>query len=120
MLDDGRRGALLARLAAMPDGDRLCHGDFHPYNILGSLGHETVIDWLNASRGVPAADACRTYVLLRTAAPHVASGYIDAYVQASGESRDAILDWLPLVAAARLAEGVPEMSELLKMLDERE
>ncbi|HYZ24193.1 MAG TPA: aminoglycoside phosphotransferase family protein [Rhodopila sp.] len=29
-LSEARRGALLAELAAMPDGDRLCHGDFHP------------------------------------------------------------------------------------------
>lgn len=119
MLDDSRRGALLARLTTMPDGDRLCHGDFHPDNIMGPLGHEIVIDWLNATRGAPAADVCRTYVLLRATAPHMASAYIDAYVQASGESRDTILEWLPLVAAARLAEGVPEVSELLKMLDER-
>jgi len=34
-LNVGRRETLLAELAALPDGDRLCHGDFHPINILG-------------------------------------------------------------------------------------
>jgi hypothetical protein len=34
----------------------------------------------------------------------------------SGEPRDAILNWLPFVAAARLAEGVPEVAELLAMV----
>src|SRR5262249_7580818 len=33
-LSEQRRSELLAALAGMPDGDRLCHGDFHPLNIL--------------------------------------------------------------------------------------
>jgi len=117
MLREARRSILLAELATMPDGDCLCHGDFHPHNIMGPLGHEVLIDWLDASRGESAADVCRTYVLLRPAAPEVATAYVDAYSQISGQSRDAILSWLPFVAAARLAEGVPEVDELMKMVD---
>jgi aminoglycoside phosphotransferase (APT) family kinase protein len=117
VLSERRRRTLLAELAAMPDGDRLCHGDFHPYNIMGPPGHEVLVDWLDASRGDPAADACRSYVLLRPVVPEIASAYVDAYSQASGQSRDAILNWLPFVAAARLAEGVPETDELMKMVD---
>ena len=101
----------------MPDGDCLCHGDYHPYNIMGPPGREVVIDWLVACRGEPAADACRSYVLLRPAAPELASAYLDAYAQVGGKSRAAILGWLPFVAAARLAEGVPEVDELMKMVD---
>lgn len=102
----------------MPDGDRLCHGDFHPHNILGPPGGETLIDWLDASRGNPAGDVCRSYVLLRPIAPELASAYVDAYSQVSGKRRETILNWLPTVAAARLAEGVPEVDELMKMIDE--
>jgi hypothetical protein len=50
-------------------------------------------------------------------APEMASAYVDAYAQVSGKSRAAILDWLPFVAAARLAEGVPEVDDLMKMVD---
>jgi hypothetical protein len=32
------REALLARLAELPAGTRLCHGDFHPFNIIGPPG----------------------------------------------------------------------------------
>src|SRR5215475_12266456 len=32
----------------MPDGDRLCHGDFHPLNILGNTLDPMIIDWLDA------------------------------------------------------------------------
>ena len=116
MLSELRRKTLLAGLAAMPEGDRLCHGDFHPYNIMGPLGREVLIDWPNASQGDPTADVCRTYVLLRSVSSELASAYIDTYSQASGASRDAILNWLPYVAAARLVEGVPEIDDLIKMV----
>jgi len=117
MLGESRRSVLLAELAQLPEGDCLCHGDFHPHNIMGPLGHEVLIDWLDASRGEPTADVCRSYVLLRPTAPEIASAYVDAYSQVSGKSRDAVMTWLPFVAAARLAEGVPEVNELMKMAD---
>jgi aminoglycoside phosphotransferase (APT) family kinase protein len=117
ILSTQRRCTLLTELEAMPDGDRLCHGDFHPHNIMGPIGREALIDWLDASRGEPAADVCRSYVLLRPAASEVASAYVDAYSHISGVTRDAILTWLPFVAAARLAEGVPQVDELMKMVD---
>ena len=115
-LSEPRQNTLLAELAAMPDGDRLCHGDFHPYNIMGPLGREVLIDWPNASQGDPTADVCRTYVLLRSVSSELASAYIDTYSQASGASRYAILKWLPFVAAARLVEGVPEVDDLMEMV----
>ncbi len=99
---------LLDALAALPEGDRLCHGDFHPWNILGPPGRELVVDWLDACAGDPAADACRSYVLMRPVAPALAAAYVDAYAAATGEGRDRILAWLPVVAAARLVEGVPD------------
>lgn len=117
ILGEPRQVSLLTELAKMPDGDCLCHGDVHPCNILGPPGREVLIDWLDASRGEPAADVCRSYVLLRPAAPDMASAYVDAYSQVSGKSRSAILNWLPFVAAARLAEGVLEVDDLMKMVD---
>jgi hypothetical protein len=89
---------------------------FHPYNIMGPLGREILIDWIAASRGEPAADVCRSYVLLRHAVPEMASPYVDAYSYVGGISRAAILDRLPFVAAARLAEGVPEVDDLMKKM----
>jgi aminoglycoside phosphotransferase (APT) family kinase protein len=117
ILSESRKNALLNGLAALPEGDRLCHGDFHPLNILGPLGQELLVDWLDASRGDPAADVCRSYVLMRPVAPELASSYVGAYLELSGRSRDEIFAWLPYVSAARLAEGVPnEVNELLEMV----
>jgi aminoglycoside phosphotransferase (APT) family kinase protein len=92
------------------DGDRLRHGDFHPQNIVGPIGRETILDWLDASRGDPAADVCRTYVLIKPVSEELAAAYVEAYAALGNVSRDDIMNWLPLVAAARLAEGVEDES----------
>jgi Ser/Thr protein kinase RdoA (MazF antagonist) len=107
-LGEGRQRSLLGRLATLPDGDRLCPGDFHPWNIMGPPVQELLVDWLDACCGEPAADVCRSYVLMRPHVPDLATAYVDGYAAASSETRESILRWLPFIAAARLAENVPE------------
>jgi len=102
-----QREALAARLAALPEGDGICHGDFHPLNILGRGAAARVVDWLDATQGAPAADVCRTYVLAHAVAPALAGLYASAYAAASGLAAADIFAWLPVVAAARLTENVP-------------
>lgn len=119
LLDEVWRKRLLDGLAAQPDGDRLCHGDFHPWNILGGIDTPMVVDWLDASVGMPAADICRSYVLMAKARPDIATAYVEAYVAATGITQAEIEEWLPYVAAARLAEGVPEETETLLALAAR-
>jgi len=108
-----RQGRLLNRLSDMPAGDRLCHGDFHPFNVMGEPDNACIVDWLDATRGAPVADACRSYLLMRGAEPTWASAYLDAYATESGLSPNDILGWLPILAAARLAEDVPSETEAL-------
>jgi aminoglycoside phosphotransferase (APT) family kinase protein len=55
----------LATLDDLPQGDRLCHGDFHLGNILGTWEAPVAIDWGDASRGDPLADVARTRLLHR-------------------------------------------------------
>ncbi len=113
-LDELQRRRLLSGLHRLPDGDRLCHGDFHPWNVLGSPAPVTVIDWLDACCGDPLADVCRSYVLIHPHDSGLAMAYLDAYADGN---RAAILDWLPYVAAARLSEGIhDEVDGLLKMI----
>ena len=101
----------------MPDGERLCHGDFHPINVLGDAARPFVIDWPDACRGDPAADVCRSYLLLRHHARDLADPYLDAYCRLSAVPRPTILAWLPYIAAARLAEGIAgEADRLLQMV----
>ena len=72
LLDEPLKQILLGRLADMPEGDRLCHGDFHPINVLGQNSWPMVIDWPDACCGDPAADVCRSYLLLKLHAEDIA------------------------------------------------
>jgi aminoglycoside phosphotransferase (APT) family kinase protein len=118
VLGSARQRRLLQGLAELPDGDRLCHGDFHPWNILGPPGSAIVVDWLDAGSGPPAADVCRSYVLMSRSAPELAAAYVDTYARVAGLDRREVFAWLPFVAAARLAENVlDETSALLAMVD---
>ena len=116
LLEESRKQILLGRLAKMPDGDRLCHGDFHPRNVLGEGPRPIIIDWPDACRGDPAADVCRSYLLLKLHAEEIADPYLDACCRINDTRREKILDWLPYVAAARLAEDVPDDFDRLREL----
>lgn len=63
-LTDGERQRLLDSLNTLPDGDVLCHGDFHPSNIILTARGLTIIDWNDAKQGHPAADITRTLLIL--------------------------------------------------------
>ena len=120
LIDDRKRSALLGGLAGMPDGDRLCHGDFHPLNVLGEAAEPVVIDWPDARRGDPGADVCRSYLLLHLHAEEWAEPYVEAYCRAGALSREEIAGWLPYVAAARLTENIAgEADRLLAILRHR-
>jgi aminoglycoside phosphotransferase (APT) family kinase protein len=112
LLGEALRERLIRQLDDLPDGDRLCHGDFHPWNVIGDV----VVDWLDACTGDPSADVCRTYVLLRHAAPELANDYVETYVSEAGMNARDVFAWLPLVAAARLAEHVPDEEAGLLLL----
>ncbi|MBX5149841.1 aminoglycoside phosphotransferase family protein [Rhizobium lentis] len=119
-LDAASRKRLLSALDSLPDGDRVCHGDFHPWNIHGSGRGVMVVDWLDACSGNPLADVCRSYVLLRHAMPDRAMAYVEAYASATGAEVRVILAWLPAIAAARPAEGVAkENDDLLRLAELR-
>jgi uncharacterized protein (TIGR02172 family) len=54
-------------LAQLPPGNCLCHGDFHPANILMTATGPVIIDWSTGTRGHPLADMARTSVLFESA-----------------------------------------------------
>ena len=121
-LPDALRQAALAALEQLPPGDRLCHGDLHPDNILLTANGPYIIDWIDATRGYPLADAARTTLLFmvgRTPEPSplgrledLARGWLrrayqERYLRSSGYTLPGLRAWLPVVAVARLREGIP-------------
>lgn len=55
---------LLDLLKKLPDGSTLCHGDFHPGNIIKTNKKNYIIDWSSATIGSPLFDIAHTYLLL--------------------------------------------------------
>ena len=121
------KDTLLKELSLLPEGDRVCHGDFHPDNVLLSNDDATVIDWIDSSRGNPLADVARTTVILLGAAnssqvknildkffvTYFHAGYLREYFRLRPQGMDEYRDWLSIVAGARLSEGIPELEKWL-------
>lgn len=57
----------LARINQLPDGDTLLHLDYHLDNLMSDGDTTTIIDWMTAARGVPAADVATTKFLFNEA-----------------------------------------------------
>ena len=103
-LTEDQRKNVLDRLDALPDGDRVVHGDFQPFNILYDGGRPVIIDWATAGAGVPACDVARTW--LNFSLPPVPAlqrlemnnRYFRAYQRESGMSFAEIQPWFPVMA----------------------
>jgi aminoglycoside phosphotransferase (APT) family kinase protein len=121
-----RRG--LAELATLPEGASLCHGDFHPDNIMLGPGGAVVIDWNDAYAGHPLSDVARTSWLLRGSPPvRLTAGlravlavrkifhavYLAHYLQLSGFRVPALRPFARVSAIARLADNIPGERTLL-------
>ena len=121
-------------LAGLPDGECLCHGDYHPGNVLLAADRIAVIDWAGATRGTADADHARTLLLLRWANPLPGTPLLSRALIAAGRSllvrryanryrRGApplrrVDSWLLVHVAARLSEGIDsERAMLVGMLD---
>jgi len=63
------RDDVLQLLESLPQGDRLCHGDFHPGNIILTRRGPVIIDWMTTSRGTAAGDVARSSVIMEVAKP---------------------------------------------------
>lgn len=64
VLPEAKKQAILDLLERLPTGKSLCHGDFHPGNVMLSPSGSVIIDWLNAVQGNSNADVARTLLVL--------------------------------------------------------
>lgn len=111
LINNFQRRMLLDGLHHMPYEQKLCHGDFHVFNLLSTGEDVTIIDWVDATSGNPKADVYRTYLLYWQHNPEIAELYLQLYIKKSGVTKDAIFQWAPFIAAARLTENVPSESQ---------
>jgi thiamine kinase-like enzyme len=110
-----KRKELLHSIDNLADGNTLCHGDFHPGNIIMSQGHMYAIDFMNVCYGNYIYDVARTVFLLEyTPVPLEApnrdmiiqfkKALADLYLILMGVNRDMIKDYLTVIIAVRKGE----------------
>lgn len=123
-LDEEVRLQALRRLEQLKDGTSLCHGDFHPDNVVITSRGPVIIDWAFAASGPPEADVARTIMLLESGEP-IASGvermtiavgrklflalYLRSYFRSSNLTRRDVDPWMLPISVARYAELAPEL-----------
>ncbi|HEX6530711.1 MAG TPA: phosphotransferase [Burkholderiales bacterium] len=124
--DEARRAAA-AMLREAPERNELCHGDFHPINVIVGTERTVAIDWLDAARGDPAIDVTRTLVYLRYSRPGAVdesyrAQFLEAYLEhcraAWAGRMEELVRWQLPVAVARLAEPLEdgERRQLLELV----
>ncbi len=114
-LDATTRYDLHTRLNAMHDHVKVCHGDFHPGNVIVDRdGRLHVVDWSHATQGNGSADAARTYLLFRLEGKDDwAERYLQMFCDRNDVARQYVSQWMPIVAASQLVKGKPEEREFL-------
>lgn len=129
---DDARDRVLSILRGLPDGDRLCHVDFHPANVMVDGDALSVIDWPSAARGDPLADVALTAIILRggkttpgtplitrVLAPLgrkvLLGGYLRGYRAAVGDfDRERFGRWSVVAAGLRLTYDIVGEAEMLR------
>lgn len=117
------RDTVLNYMGKLPDGNRICHGDFHPYNVIISERGPIVIDWPNSHLGNPLEDVARTKLMLTGFTMQIPpvkeiielfrEVYLARYFELTKADESQIEAWWPVVCAVRLADPVPELYDWL-------
>ncbi|KEZ52473.1 aminoglycoside phosphotransferase family protein [Metabacillus indicus] len=132
-LNESEKEKILSHLDGLPDHERvLCHGDFHPDNVLISKKGHVIIDWADAAVGNRLADIARSVLLIHygglTSSPVqgmfrglLAGHYERCYRKTDPFDMSELKNWILPVAAARLSEsiGQTEKEVLLKLIHAR-
>jgi RIO-like serine/threonine protein kinase len=106
-LKERHKTLLIQKLESMTFENRLCHGDFHLFNLIISDNDQvTIIDWVDSSVGDIRADIYRTYLLYSQFSVELAEMYLRLYLEKSCLSKEEVFQWAPIIAGARLSEVV--------------
>jgi aminoglycoside phosphotransferase (APT) family kinase protein len=126
---------VLRLLDTLPDGNKLCHGDFHPGNIILTPTGPVIIDWMTVSKGVTSGDVGRTLTILEAAkAPEgtplrwllewirkiLLATYLKTYLKLSPDIKKSLAGWQAVMAANFLSDvSIPGEEADLRAIVER-
>ena len=131
----GKLDIIIEYTNKLPSSNNLCHGDFHPQNIISSPKGYVVLDWGDAYAGNKFSDVARTFIIFNS--PHLprnvssriarillpirnqlCSSYLKEYMNITKSSWLDIQPWILPIAAARLEENIPDEQDwLLQVID---
>jgi uncharacterized protein (TIGR02172 family) len=136
-LGDPIKDAIRLLINQMTDEHFVCHGDYHPDNVLVMENRDVVIDWLTATIGDPLSDVARTALMFELATiPDEKSWkdklvlsllrkiflrvYLKTYNKVSPIDRNRFEKWKIIMAATRLIEDLPkeEKNRLVKFVSD--
>lgn len=123
----------LADLDRLPDGEAVCHWDFHPGNVIETADGPKIIDWANVRRGDRLADVARTRLIIQSGVlpPGVpllirwfnALGrgvlvwrYLSEYRRRRPFAKTELEAWTRVSLTSRLSYGLPQEREHLLAL----
>lgn len=113
-IDSTKKYDLLSIMDGTPRHRKLCHGNFNPTHLIEKNGVVYITDWNHASQGNASADVARTYLWLYLYNREIADMYLQKFCDKSNTAKRYVQQWLPIVAAARLAKHIsPEEEEIL-------
>ncbi len=75
-LEQLKKTKLLQLLEEIADGDKLCHGDFHLFNLIAANNRMTIIDWVDTTVGDIHADVNRSYLLYSQYSQEIVEKYL--------------------------------------------
>lgn len=136
LLSEEKKQKIIEIVKSTDEDNKICHGDFHPDNILMSNNKPIIIDWLNCKKGNPKLDFARSYILINYGSlPSKISmlekifvqlirklllfNYIKRYKKKYNITKKDFNKYLICVCAARLNEKIPkqEKKKLLKIIN---
>ena len=116
-LSEMEREIIIKKLEKTVFDNKLCHGDFHVFNLIQTQECIKIIDWICASSGHPYADIYRTYLLYKLFKEKIANIYLEIYCQKYKLEKLEILEWELIVTGARLGEYVKDENEEKILMD---
>lgn len=130
-IDPYLKSKALQLLESLPDKNHICHGDFHPDNIIVSSNGPVILDWANASRGNSIADFVLSSLILQVATipkdmkrarlfnmskTFMLNSYTRKYKQLKPLSKAEINGWIVPVAITRLRDNIESEREKLMQI----
>ncbi|MDW5563586.1 MAG: phosphotransferase [Methanomassiliicoccus sp.] len=119
-------------LSDLPDGEWICHGDFHPGNVIMAQEGSYILDWVEASSGHYLADVARSLVLILAWLPnqlermgaslpaHDLDRFHKVYrahsFRSTPETEELLDRWTFTMAVARLCQSIPGEERRLRDL----